>query len=116
FLCYPLIIYVLELLFETVINIRNGLSKVFTFIFFILLLILIRRFFSSTRFSKILSRTICNKLTPSCIYFIVKNHLSDQKIRDRKSTRLNSSHVSISYAVFCLKKKYKKSNRQYIIN
>src|SRR5437868_9680770 len=28
--------------------------------------------------------------------------------RDRKSTRLNSSHVSISYAVFCLKKK--KSN------
>src|SRR5438067_7122614 len=26
--------------------------------------------------------------------------------RDRKSTRLNSSHVSISYAVFCLKKKY----------
>ena len=27
---------------------------------------------------------------------------------DRKSTRLNSSHVSISYAVFCLKKKNKK--------
>src|SRR5699024_12282542 len=27
--------------------------------------------------------------------------------RDRKSTRLNSSHVSISYAVFCLKKKIK---------
>src|SRR5699024_11734443 len=28
-----------------------------------------------------------------------------QQPRDRKSTRLNSSHVSISYAVFCLKKK-----------
>src|SRR5699024_12861149 len=28
---------------------------------------------------------------------------------DRKSTRLNSSHVSISYAVFCLKKKIKKT-------
>src|SRR5437868_14051657 len=28
---------------------------------------------------------------------------------DRKSTRLNSSHVSISYAVFCLKKKKKKA-------
>src|SRR5439155_23039518 len=28
-------------------------------------------------------------------------------IRDRKSTRLNSSHVAISYAVFCLKKKNK---------
>src|SRR5690625_5537022 len=27
--------------------------------------------------------------------------------RDRKSTRLNSSHVAISYAVFCLKKKKK---------
>src|SRR5699024_12571716 len=27
--------------------------------------------------------------------------------KDRKSTRLNSSHVSISYAVFCLKKKYR---------
>src|SRR5438876_3710006 len=30
--------------------------------------------------------------------------------RDRKSTRLNSSHPSISYAVFCLKKKKKKKN------
>src|SRR5690625_6588328 len=29
---------------------------------------------------------------------------------DRKSTRLNSSHVAISYAVFCLKKKKKKTN------
>src|SRR5258707_2395205 len=28
-------------------------------------------------------------------------------IRDRKSTRLNSSHANISYAVFCLKKKKK---------
>src|SRR2546427_1370201 len=31
---------------------------------------------------------------------------------DRKSTRLNSSHSQISYAVFCLKKK-KKNNRRY---
>src|SRR5699024_12855213 len=30
--------------------------------------------------------------------------------RDRKSTRLNSSHVSISYAVFCLKKKKKRQD------
>src|SRR5690348_17491478 len=36
----------------------------------------------------------------------------DQKI-DRKSTRLNSSHPSISYAVFCLKKK-KKEKKQMI--
>src|SRR5690606_41390122 len=32
-----------------------------------------------------------------------------KKQTDRKSTRLNSSHVKISYAVFCLKKKKKKS-------
>src|SRR2546427_3738694 len=32
--------------------------------------------------------------------------------RDRKSTRLNSSHSQISYAVFCLKKK-KKNKKQY---
>src|SRR3989442_11828228 len=31
--------------------------------------------------------------------------LYDRQVRDRKSTRLNSSHVRISYAVFCLKKK-----------
>src|SRR5690554_7034989 len=31
-----------------------------------------------------------------------------KQLEDRKSTRLNSSHVRISYAVFCLKKKKKK--------
>src|SRR5688572_32365932 len=31
---------------------------------------------------------------------------------DRKSTRLNSSHSQISYAVFCLKKKKNKNNKQ----
>src|SRR5699024_12099222 len=34
-------------------------------------------------------------------------------IRDRKSTRLNSSHVSISYAVFCLKKKKQKDYKSH---
>src|SRR5688572_32499398 len=34
---------------------------------------------------------------------------SDVDSRDRKSTRLNSSHSQISYAVFCLKKKKKKT-------
>src|SRR5688572_31717494 len=33
---------------------------------------------------------------------------------DRKSTRLNSSHSQISYAVFCLKKKTKETKTQYI--
>src|SRR2546430_9715178 len=32
--------------------------------------------------------------------------------RDRKSTRLNSSHSQISYAVFCLKKKKKHTNKR----
>src|SRR5207245_11562833 len=37
--------------------------------------------------------------------------IADQRRSDRKSTRLNSSHGSISYAVFCLKKKKKKKKR-----
>src|SRR5437870_9832876 len=36
--------------------------------------------------------------------------------RDRKSTRLNSSHVAISYAVFCLKKKkHRKTTNQIVL-
>src|SRR5260221_3549143 len=35
----------------------------------------------------------------------------DEALRDRKSTRLNSSHTVISYAVFCLKKKNNNSNK-----
>src|SRR5699024_11623602 len=50
-------------------------------------------------------------------YFLVKEYMTKKKLTDqellsipsekidRKSTRLNSCHVSISYAVFCLKKK-----------
>src|SRR3712207_8417098 len=34
-------------------------------------------------------------------------HYISSSLRDRKSTRLNSSHANISYAVFCLKKKKK---------
>src|SRR5438132_2772017 len=37
---------------------------------------------------------------------------SSSRNRDRKSTRLNSSHTVISYAVFCLKKKKKKHNKK----
>src|SRR5690349_22644824 len=35
-------------------------------------------------------------------------------LQDRKSTRLNSSHVEISYAVFCLKKKKKTDSDRYV--
>src|SRR5260221_10797412 len=38
-----------------------------------------------------------------------KTHVAS--LEDRKSTRLNSSHTVISYAVFCLKKKKKTRNR-----
>src|SRR5690348_18467356 len=39
----------------------------------------------------------------------------DDERLDRKSTRLNSSHPSISYAVFCLKKKKKKPKKKFTI-
>src|SRR3712207_8430174 len=38
------------------------------------------------------------------------DRLDDRRGVDRKSTRLNSSHANISYAVFCLKKKKKQMN------
>src|SRR5699024_11315991 len=43
------------------------------------------------------------------IGFPVLIEVKEYLFTDRKSTRLNSSHVSISYAVFCLKKKKKTS-------
>src|SRR3712207_7823154 len=36
---------------------------------------------------------------------VVHRHAAHRHVLDRKSTRLNSSHANISYAVFCLKKK-----------
>src|SRR5688572_32170910 len=41
---------------------------------------------------------------------VLQQRLRGYLPRDRKSTRLNSSHSQISYAVFCLKKKKKKHN------
>src|SRR3712207_8434868 len=49
-------------------------------------------------------------LTPSDLL----PQVSERPSRDRKSTRLNSSHANISYAVFCLKKK--KKNRHITIS
>src|SRR5699024_12875365 len=52
-------------------------------------------------------------IVPGMAQIAVPVHHKDLngEIPDRKSTRLNSSHVSISYAVFCLKKK-KKTKRK----
>src|SRR5207253_11362416 len=53
----------------------------------------------------------CREAAPGeCAIGVVKSDLvvvppSERAHGDRKSTRLNSSHVAISYAVFCLKKK-----------
>src|SRR5258707_8250770 len=41
------------------------------------------------------------------------SYLDNPTMADRKSTRLNSSHANISYAVFCLKKKKKNRNQFY---
>src|SRR2546430_10234136 len=38
----------------------------------------------------------------------------EEFLEDRKSTRLNSSHSQISYAVFCLKKKHKESTTEHV--
>src|SRR2546430_13134494 len=46
-------------------------------------------------------------LRPAIESAIARHGLSDHVRLDRKSTRLNSSHSQISYAVFCLKKKNK---------
>src|SRR2546430_5701040 len=43
-------------------------------------------------------------------------HRQRAEQQDRKSTRLNSSHSQISYAVFCLKKKKKEKLRQSIVS
>src|SRR5947199_8020753 len=59
-----------------------------------------------------------NVLTPfdgtvGPVPLVVSNGINS---RDRKSTRLNSSHLGISYAVFCLKKKNKRRQKRKPIN
>src|SRR5690554_7564832 len=51
------------------------------------------------------------ELTSTMKEILENTTLSKQLGKDRKSTRLNSSHVRISYAVFCLKKKKKKQKK-----
>src|SRR5438067_7355306 len=47
---------------------------------------------------------------------VARTIFADVLVEDRKSTRLNSSHVSISYAVFCLKKKKKKDRNVFRVS
>src|SRR2546421_4781809 len=50
------------------------------------------------------------------LLFQYHKYHNQNSIQDRKSTRLNSSHDQISYAVFCLKKKKKKKTNIYKSN
>src|SRR5690606_39327813 len=50
-------------------------------------------------------------IVPQNVIGAASNNANILALIDRKSTRLNSSHVKISYAVFCLKKKNKKSDK-----
>src|SRR5437660_3182223 len=89
-------------------------SLLFLFVFFFLL---IRRPPRSTLFpyttlfrsSPLTTYQKLSELNREGICFITLRRRSEKMLRtsaqDRKSTRLNSSHVAISYAVFCLKKK-----------
>src|SRR2546427_7077425 len=51
-----------------------------------------------------------NRGVPQAPVFALLEEAQAKLLRDRKSTRLNSSHSQISYAVFCLKKKKKNMN------
>src|SRR5256885_6093084 len=50
-----------------------------------------------------------------CISFRISLAIASEILKDRKSTRLNSSHLVISYAVFCLKKKKKQHTSTTIL-
>src|SRR5438445_2587822 len=54
---------------------------------------------------------ICDRHIPGVAWAVVchRQRVGQVGSGDRKSTRLNSSHANISYAVFCLKKKKKRS-------
>src|SRR3712207_8089643 len=54
--------------------------------------------------------TYAGTVTTARVWNVPFSTMDEQIIGDRKSTRLNSSHANISYAVFCLKKK---QNTQY---
>src|SRR5688572_31839216 len=58
-------------------------------------------------FATLLSRCGAYVDNPVCMPDHIHFVLDDEQRVDRKSTRLNSSHSQISYAVFCLKKKKK---------
>src|SRR5574338_1245409 len=76
----------------------------FVFLFFIFFFLMIRRPPRSTLFPY--TTLFRSGIWPVAIAMrLVKLYIAANSATDRKSTRLNSSHHGISYAVFCLKKK-----------
>src|SRR3712207_8276877 len=83
---------------------RSFVAKCLQQTVFFVRLFVFNRGVDSDRFSnRADKRHLVNELEPAHIV---------AKRADRKSTRLNSSHANISYAVFCLKKKNKTTNLQ----
>src|SRR5438445_13874881 len=82
-------------------------------------------FFNDTATPEIYTLSLHDALPICVLQRVVQPHpfarsqlvesLAGDELRDRKSTRLNSSHANISYAVFCLKKKKKKRNKEQSI-
>src|SRR2546429_2364929 len=62
-------------------------------------------FFGFTAAKPMANRMSVQNTKISSDFASARSHFAESSGRDRKSTRLNSSHGYISYAVFCLKKK-----------
>src|SRR5437763_16689721 len=85
------------------------LPSLSAFLFLIFFFLMTRRPPRSTLFptrrSSDLGRGPCDWVPPADVWLVVNSRPVASQCVDRKSTRLNSSHRCISYAVFCLKKK-----------
>src|SRR6266496_6171878 len=87
---------------------------VFFFFFFFVFFLMIRRPPRSTLFpyTTLFRSRRGREGTGARQHHRVRRNPAFHPRRDRKSTRLNSSHVEISYAVFCLKKKKQNNHNQ----
>src|SRR3712207_7971722 len=61
--------------------------------------------FDEARYQYYLTKLHSNRVLLETYPSDLKKQMGKEELLDRKSTRLNSSHANISYAVFCLKKK-----------
>src|SRR5699024_11443341 len=73
---------------------------------FVAIIILLVHRRKTQKISSVLHYLVIQRLLSYLSLILLLNVMPlHSSLQDRKSTRLNSSHVSISYAVFCLKKK-----------